>query len=128
VTVRIALAVVAVLVLAWLGVMERDARLQARGAAAAKPPHADLARADDDLRAARLLNPDTTPDVLRAFVQQAGGHNAAAIATLEDVVRREPDNLPAWGSLYSVSKLTDHAAAKRALAARARLDPVSARG
>ena len=34
---RVSVALVALVLLAWLGVMERDARLQARGAAALRP-------------------------------------------------------------------------------------------
>ncbi len=63
---RVAVAVVAVVAIAWLGVMERDARLLARGQAAAEA--ADSARAEADFRAARLLNPDATPDLGRALV------------------------------------------------------------
>jgi cytochrome c-type biogenesis protein CcmH/NrfG len=126
---RVAVAFAAVVVLAWLGVMERDARLQARGVEAAgrlgEPGGAG--RAEAAFRAARLLNPDTTPDVGRALVLQAQGHGDRAVAVLEDVVRREPDNARAWGLLYAVARESDPAAARRALAARRRLDPIGAR-
>ena len=52
----------------------------------------------------------------------------AAAGVLEDVLRREPDNLTAWAVLYSVSRDYDAATARRALAARRRLDPLSALG
>ena len=70
---RVAVAVVAVVVLAWLAVMERDARLQARGVALA----GSAQRATDyDARARRVprglvLNPDTTPEVGRALLYKA---------------------------------------------------------
>ena len=121
---RGAVALVALLMLAWLGVMERDARLQASGAAAASPPP-DFARADADLRAARLLNPDTAPDTALAVLYNGAGRRREAAALLEDVVRREPDNLTAWGLLLLVARDDDPAAVKRALAARRRLDPLS---
>jgi hypothetical protein len=126
---RLAVAAVALVLVGWLGVMERDAHLQARGVEAARPPQAagDLERAASDLRAARLLNPDTAPDVLRAFVLQAAGEDRAAVALVGDVVRREPDNLDAWGVLYTLTRQRDPATAQRALAARQRLDPVRAR-
>ena len=66
---RAGVAVIAVLALAWLAVMERDVRLEARGAAAlrSKSEPAVLARAETDLRRANLLNPGTGPDLNRAL-------------------------------------------------------------
>jgi hypothetical protein len=114
---------------AWLAVGERDVRLQARGVQAAQ--HAreagNFARADADFRGARLLNPDTAPDVNRAFLYQARGDWQRATAVLEDVLGREPDNLTAWGVLYTFTRDHDPATARRALAAQRRLDPVRAR-
>ncbi len=123
---RAAVSVVAVLVIAWLGVMERDVRRQADGVEAAQ--QRDFGAADAAFRAARTLNPDTAPDVGRAFVYERTGRHAAAAAVLEDVVRREPDNLTAWGLLYTFTKDHDPATAARALAARRVLDPMFARG
>jgi predicted Zn-dependent protease len=123
---RVAVAIVAVLVLGWLAVMEYDARLQARGVTAAQAR--DFDRADGDFRRARRLNPDTTPDVNRAFLLQAAGRRDQAVALLEDVLRREPDNLNAWGVLFQFTRDHDRATAERARAARRRLDPLSARG
>jgi hypothetical protein len=100
--------VVALAALGWLGLMERSVRLQA------SPSEANL-------RAARVLNPDTLPDVRLAFLHQSRGRTDAATRTLEDVLRREPDNLDAWGVLYAFTK------DERALAARRRLDPLGAR-
>jgi predicted Zn-dependent protease len=123
---RVAVAIVAVLVLGWLAVMEYDARLQARGVTAAQAR--DFDRADGDFRGARRLNPDTAPDVNRAFLLQAAGRRDQAVALLEDVLRREPDNLNAWGVLFQFTRHHDPATAERARAARRRLDPLSARG
>jgi predicted Zn-dependent protease len=106
---RAAVILVAVVVIGWLGVMERAVRLQAGAATVA------------DYRAARLLNPDTLPDVRRAFRYQGAGRRQEAAALLEDVLRREPDNLEAWGLLYAFTK------DERALEARRRLDPLGAR-
>lgn len=110
---RVGVAAVAVVALVWLGGMERSVRLQATGGEAA-------------LRDARLLNPDTTPDVRRAFLYQGTGRPDEAVALLEDVLRREPDNLDAWGLLYAFTRDRDPAAAQRALAVRKRLDPLGA--
>jgi hypothetical protein len=125
---RVVVALLAVCVLAWLGVTERDTRLVAVGVAAAGEAgtKGDLPRAETAFRRAGLLNPDTRPDVLEAAIQDRLGRKAEAIAALEAVVRREPDNLGAWAVLYTVGR-DEPAIARRALAARARLDPLNAR-
>jgi Tfp pilus assembly protein PilF len=126
---RVCVAAVAVIVLGWLAVMERDTRLQARASAAVRPgaSAAQLASAASDLRAARLLNPDAQPEIDLALVYRARGDIDRAVATIEDVVAREPDNLVAWGVLAVLARGHDPAATARALAARERLDPLNAR-
>jgi predicted Zn-dependent protease len=123
---RVVVAVASVLLVAWLAVMELDVRRQAAGVSAAQ--RRDFAAADADFRAARRLNPDTAPDVNRAFLYQRMGRHGDAAGVLEDVLHREPDNLTAWALLFTFAKGHDRATADRALAARRRLDPVSARG
>ena len=122
---RAGVAVIAVLALAWLAVMERDVRLEARGAAAlrSKPEPAVLARAETDLRRANLLNPGTEPDLNRALVRRARGRTAESVALLEDVLRREPENVTAWRILMVLSPRD----IGRSLAAQRRLDPLNAR-
>ena len=122
---RVAVAIVAVLAIAWLGVMERDERILQRGVQASK--QGERARAERSFRDARLLNPDSAPDVLRSFLYLGANRRAEAKALVEDVVRREPDNLTAWFVLFRISQGTDPALERRALAARRRLDPVNAR-
>jgi hypothetical protein len=122
---RVGVAVVAVLVIGWLGVMERDERLVQRGVKASSAGEA--ARAEQAFRDARLLNPDSAPDVLRSFLYVGTDRRAEAQALAEDVLRREPDNLTAWVVLFRISRGTDPATERRALAARRRLDPVNAR-
>ena len=126
---RVAVAVLAVAAIGWLAVMERDARLQERGVRASGrlATAGNAARADAAFRDARLLNPDTTPDVGRSLLYLAQERRPAAVALLDDVLRREPDNLTAWAALYNVTRDHDPAAARRALAARARLDPLAVR-
>jgi predicted Zn-dependent protease len=125
---RICVALVALLLVGWLGVMERDARLIAQGidAAGEGGSRGDLPRAETAFRRAGLLNPDTRPDVLEAAIQSRRGAYDKAVATLEDVLRREPDNLSAWVVLLAVAR-DDPVIARRAQAARARLDPLNAR-
>ena len=126
---RVGVALVAALVLGWLAVMERDTRLQERAikASGRLGVAGNEARADAAFRSARFLNPDTTPDVGRAVMYLARERRPAAAALLRDVLRREPDNLTAWSVLYGVTRQSDPATARRALAARKRLDPLAAR-
>jgi predicted Zn-dependent protease len=121
---RVGLAVLAIAVLAWLGVMERNTRLQADGTEATA--RQDFAAAESAFRSARLLNPDATPDMRRAFVFALSGRPREAVGLLEDVVRREPENRSAWGLLAGVTRETEPAIARRARAALDRLDPLNA--
>ena len=124
------LALVAVLVIGWLAVMERDARLYDRGIAAggSLDDPATIARAESDMRDARLLNPDRTPDLGLAVILNTTGRKAAARTVLEDIVRDEPDNLSAWDALDFVNDDRDPALKRRAAAEIRRLDPLSRPG
>jgi predicted Zn-dependent protease len=119
---RVAVATVAVVVVAWLAVMERDHRLFTRGNGAPT-----LTSAESDLRAARFLNPDSGPDLILAIRLRRAGRWHDAVATVDRVLRREPENLYAWNTLGSVAQGHDPAAVQRARAAARRLDPLNAR-
>jgi hypothetical protein len=122
---RVALAVVAMLVLATLGVMERSERLGQEGFDAVA--RGELRQGDALLRRATVLNPNTEVDGFRAQALGLTGQPVAAMRVLEGVVRREPDNLGAWADLLRVSRGRDPAQYRRAAAALGRLDPVSVR-
>jgi tetratricopeptide (TPR) repeat protein len=122
---RLCVAVVAGAFVAWFGVMERNLHLQERGVAATA--RQDFARADDDFRRAKLLNPDTTPDLQRAYVRSASGRRDQAIARAQDVLRREPENRDAWGLLLGFVGDTRPALARRAHAELRRLNPLATR-
>ena len=122
---RVVVAVVAVAVLAWLAVMERDLRLQADGIAATA--RQDFARADDSFRRASQLNPDTAPDLQRAYVSSARGQPDEAIAMAQDVLRREPENRDAWGLLRGFIEDPRSPLARRAEAELRRLNPLATR-
>jgi hypothetical protein len=121
---RLALAVVAVLVVAGLGLMERNERLLARGQAAVDGPLGprEAARAASDLRAARLLNPDTTPELQLARLHAGQGRRDQAVALTRDVIGREPDNLLAWSLLLFLVGDDDPAAERQAQAEIRRLN------
>jgi hypothetical protein len=124
---RIAVAVIAVGVIGWLAVLERDARLYERGIAAGGKLNdpGTLARAESDLEGARLLNPDRTPDGSRALFLWVTGRAGEARALLEDVVASEPDNLSAWTALGWVNAGADPALERRVAEEMRRLDPLS---
>jgi hypothetical protein len=134
VTVRVGVVLVAAALLAWLAVMEYDARTLNRGVETASEmltsggTPAGFRSAEADFRDARLLSPDTTPDLHRAVLYRVHAREPQAIALLEDVVRREPDNVTAWNVLHALVRGRDPAAARRALAARRRLDPIGVSG
>jgi hypothetical protein len=124
---RVAVGLLAVLVIGWLVVLERDVRLEERAADRSRPgaTQAQLAAAAGDLGDARLLNPDREPDIALAVVENGLGRERGAVARLEAVLRAEPGNLLAW-ELLAVYARNDPAAVRRARDARARLDPLGA--
>jgi hypothetical protein len=120
---RIAVALLAVAALAWLGLMERGVRLQDQAIATASS--GDIAGAQAQLRHSRLLNPDAEPDRTRALLYVGVHRRRAALDVLESIVRREPDNIAAWGDLLRFGRGVDPAIVRRATAAIGRLDPVA---
>jgi hypothetical protein len=100
-------AVLALGACAWFAVSIR----QANGVQAASSlitgttrlPPATAGRAANDLSSARLLNPDTQVDVLRAELDLGQGHAVAARRILERVVAKEPENAVAWEWLARAS-------------------------
>lgn len=117
---RLAVASLAVVVLAWLGILYRDQRLVAGALKAPSPT-----QAESELQRGRLLNPDTGPDISRSVLLAGTGRRALAVATLQDVLRREPENLYAWSALLSLSRGRDPANTRRARAALLRLDALN---
>jgi hypothetical protein len=124
-TTRGIVAVLAIVVLAWLAVTEWDLHLQQGGVEATA--RQDFAQADEDFRRASRLNPDTTPDLQRAYVLDARGRRGKAIAVAEDVLRREPANRAAWGLLLGFVRDQRSPVARRARAAVRRLNPLGTR-
>jgi predicted Zn-dependent protease len=118
-------AVLALVVLAWLGMTERNLRLQASGVAATAKQ--DFARAQDRFARSSELNPDTTPDLQRAYVLNARGDKDQAIAAAREILRREPENRDAWGLLLGFVADEGSPLAQRARAEVRRLNPLAAR-
>ena len=123
---RVGLGLVAAVVLAWLVIMLRDARLAADGQEAfvhVRHPGA-VARGERDYRRAQFLNPDTDPTLFRAFFAEGRGDWRRSLALALRVTREEPDNLRAWGGVLSAAQGRDPRRVAEARAAARRLNPL----
>jgi hypothetical protein len=122
---RAAVALAALVALGWLAIQYRNEQL--RQSALVSASRGDVATADDDLRRSELLNSDETPEIERALIRAGKGDVPGAVSRLRAVVRREPDNLTAWGDLLVLAddaKLRDVAAV--ATVEVKRLNPLTA--
>jgi Flp pilus assembly protein TadD len=122
---RVALAAVCLLVVAWLVLGLRDARLEQDGTELSRAPaavsDAAVARsADDKLADAELLNPDTAPLLGRAGLALRRGQLERGVELLRDVVEREPENLPAWRLLALAADATGDRQLRREAVERTR--------
>ena len=114
---RVLLGVLAVLVIAWVGVLLRDLEV-GKDAVASR----DAGRLED----ARVLDPSLYWDQVRAGVLLLNGDAYAAAAQAEQLVRAEPDNAVAWSVLRAATRRTDPNRAAEATRALRRLNPLSA--
>ena len=129
--VRALLALVAVLVLAWVGVLLRnyetgkDAAVRAFfGPKLSQPERArDLERLHD----AQLLDPNAYWKIARANYQILNGSERGAARAAEQLVRDEPQNIFAWGTLLQATRRSDPARAAEAAAKIRRLNPLGSR-
>lgn len=137
VVVRLALAAVAAVAVAWFAVLLVDVHRVNEAAAshgtivaveaALKGPRSEFDRRIDLLRRGRFLNPDTATDLdIAGAYQVRGGRtnllNALRIA--RSVTSREPQNLDAWLTIVRIQFARhDLAGARLALARAHGLDP-----
>ncbi len=135
---RLALALVALLLLAWLAVDYRDSRLIRRAESVAVGPFPSrphlpayfrsVGRAVHDARDARALNPDSSEPVqVQAALDVKRGRPGSAIALLKRLVRDEPRDIRAWAMLAQIAEGPDPALSRRAIRRVAELDPEYAR-
>jgi hypothetical protein len=127
VTVRIALGLVAALVLAAFLYYVQNVHtefdgINAAGHAIETRNPADLARAQRLLHDAGELNPDTRPELFESRLLVGFGRNREALRILNDIVRREPSNFLAWKQIEAIEQRRDPA---RAAEARRRLREIS---
>jgi hypothetical protein len=129
---RVVLAVVAVLVIGWVGVLLRNYELgkdaAVRGFFAPAKSAAARDRDLQDLKDAQFLDPNAYWKVARANYLLGIGHTGAAASAAEDLVRAEPENIFAWGTLLRATGRSDPARAREADAQIRRLNPLAARG
>jgi predicted Zn-dependent protease len=127
---RGAVVVVALLALAWLGVLYRDRRVgqDAADVVFYQPGlgQAEWERQMERMQDARLLDPDRYWDLTRAryFLLRDRPHEA--LRTAEDLVSDEPANIDAWIVVYKAGRQLDPRRARQALAEIRRLDPLIA--
>jgi hypothetical protein len=126
---RASVALFAVLVIAWLGVLLRDERLarsaQDRVFYTPTLSGSALARELDRLKDARLLNPDRTPDLQRAALLLQRGYPDEAARIAEEHVRHEPAALAAWTLIAKANRQRDPARAAEALGELKRRNPLA---
>jgi predicted Zn-dependent protease len=103
-SVRITIALLALLVSAWFGLGFYQARETGKaaaligGGATRLTPH-QVQTANAELSSAATLNPDRMVDLLRGELAADQHRYAAAIRILQRVTAREPLNLTAWAQL-----------------------------
>jgi hypothetical protein len=123
---RTAVALVAVLAVAWSAVLLRDERL-ARGAEdriTGNPEMSDgeFARTMEAFEAAELLNPGTQWTLVRANVLLLRD-KPEALRVADSILADEPDNLGAWVVVHKATQGRDPRRAAEALAQIRRLNP-----
>jgi predicted Zn-dependent protease len=124
--VRLTLAAAALLVAAWFALGLRQAIATDRASAivqsSATLTPARARRAEQLLREASFLNPDSEVQLLRSQVAMATGDRATARRLAAQVTRREPLNAAAWYQLVRATGPTAARALQR-LAALVRTVP-----
>jgi predicted Zn-dependent protease len=128
---RLLLGALALLIVAWLAVALRDARLHqdARDELqrAQEIGNRELASVGSKLDRARLLNPDRSLLLDRGIQLYAQGRRAEGIERFRELARAEPENAAAWSVLARVAPRTDPQLAALARARIRELDPRAAR-
>jgi cytochrome c-type biogenesis protein CcmH/NrfG len=123
---RVLVALLAIAAIVWLGIGYRSTVLGERGERLAGRPDQTPAHVRDverTLERARFLNPDTRPLLAEGVLLAAHGRYDEGVDLLEQSVRREPDNVVAWGVLAEATARRDPARSRDARAEVRRLSP-----
>lgn len=133
---RVVIGVIALVVVAWFAVLQRGALATKH---ATQPinfygqlhTHAGLRRLEQDVDAAKTLDPDTAPDLILAnilYARNEPGGRAHALRIAQSVVRREPENLLAWQRVLTYAIGLHRAGVAAEARTRLRhLDPIDTR-
>jgi cytochrome c-type biogenesis protein CcmH/NrfG len=126
---RVVLALVAVLVLGWLGVLYRGERV-ARAASDKIYYENPLAPAEYErqmnrLRDARVLDPDRSWQLVQVRYMLLYDQPRRAIDAAERFVRSEPDNVEGWVLLFNAARELDSGRSREAADQIRRLNPLS---
>ena len=109
------MALVAVLVLAWLVVLLRNYEVGRDGLVNRDP---------EQIESARLLDPNRSWKLTLASVYLLGGDSARAAAEAERLVASEPENAVAWSLLRAATRETEPARSAQAAAELRKLNPL----
>ncbi|HEV3379131.1 MAG TPA: hypothetical protein VG126_17790 [Thermoleophilaceae bacterium] len=124
---RIAIAVVALLVIAWSAVLWRDDRIGSEASnrllMSEQLSDAEWAREVERLRDAELLDPSTKWPLARAQAYLLRDRPRDAARLTESVLEREPENVEAWIVLREATREIDPRRAAQASAEIRRLSP-----
>jgi predicted Zn-dependent protease len=124
---RIAIAVVALLVIAWSAVLWRDDRIGSEASnrllMSEQLTDAEWAREVERLRDAELLDPSTKWPLARAQAYLLRGRPRDAARLTESVLEREPENVEAWIVLREATREIDPRRAAQAGEEILRLSP-----
>jgi predicted Zn-dependent protease len=124
---RIAIAVVALLVVAWSAVLWRDDRIGSEASnrllRSEQLSDAEWAREVERLRDAELLDPSARWPLARAQAYLLRDRPRDAARVTESVLDREPENVEAWIVLREATREIDPRRAAQAAAEIRRLSP-----
>ena len=128
--VRSLLALLAVAVIAWVGVLLRDFAIGHDASERAFNPRLSRPQRERNLervKDAQFLDPSSEWRLSRAGYYLLAGRGDDAERLAEQLVRDEPDNIGAWGVLLEATTKRDPRRAAQALAQLKRLDPLGHR-
>lgn len=128
---RVILAVLAVVLLVWLGAETRSRSLEESAGIGFRLPGrvsaAELRWIDHRLERAESLSLDTSALYKRGLYNNIQGHPIVARRIAERLVDREPDNADAWVLLLNATRDSDPARSRQAYRQILRLNPLAQR-
>jgi hypothetical protein len=128
---RVLLALCAVLVLVWVGVLFRDYETGREAAIRSffQPQLSEAARGRDLqlLEDAQLLDPSAYWELAQTNLYLAAGQDRRAAKAAESLVGDEPENIFAWSALRQATRDADPRRSAEAAAEIERLNPLGSR-